>query len=63
MRQWWTNATVDEYVNRSACFIEQYSSYRLQEIDGWVREQPRVILVTDMILATQRSGAFCAQFE
>jgi len=37
MRQWWTNATVDEYVNRSACFIDQYSNYRLVEIDDWVR--------------------------
>jgi predicted metalloendopeptidase len=37
MRQWWTNSTVEEYVNRSTCFIEQYSSYRLEEIDGWVR--------------------------
>jgi predicted metalloendopeptidase len=37
MRQWWTNATVDEYVKRSACYIEQYSSYRLVEIDDWVR--------------------------
>jgi hypothetical protein len=39
MRQWWTNSTVEEYVNRTACFIEQYSNYRLEEIDGWVRPQ------------------------
>jgi predicted metalloendopeptidase len=37
MRQWWTNATVEEYVNRSACFIEQYSNYRVEEIHSWVR--------------------------
>jgi predicted metalloendopeptidase len=43
MRQWWTNATVDEYVNKSACFIEQYSSYRLVEIDGWVRTNLKYI--------------------
>ncbi|KAJ4446787.1 hypothetical protein ANN_13485 [Periplaneta americana] len=36
MRQWWSNTTVEEYVNRTTCFIEQYSNYRLEEIDGWV---------------------------
>ncbi|KAJ9590000.1 hypothetical protein L9F63_016892 [Diploptera punctata] len=36
LRQWWTNSTVEEYVNRTACFIEQYSNYKLQDIDTWV---------------------------
>jgi predicted metalloendopeptidase len=51
MRQWWTNSTVEEYVNRSACFIEQYSSYRVEEIESWVRPQ-RVVVI--MVMSPQR---------
>ncbi|XP_063235515.1 endothelin-converting enzyme homolog isoform X2 [Bacillus rossius redtenbacheri] len=36
MRQWWTNSTIEEYVNRTQCFVEQYSSYRMDEIDASV---------------------------
>lgn len=37
MRQWWSNKTVEEYVNRTVCFINQYSSYYLPEADDHVR--------------------------
>lgn len=32
MRQWWTNNTVTEYVNRTACFVKQYEKYYLTEV-------------------------------
>lgn len=36
MRQWWTNRTIAEYINRTECFIKQYNSYYIQEIDDYV---------------------------
>lgn len=36
MRQWWTNKTISEYINRTGCFINQYSSYYLPEISEYV---------------------------
>ncbi|XP_046397181.1 neprilysin-1-like [Ischnura elegans] len=32
-RQWWTNITIAEYKNRTACFASQYSSYSLPGIN------------------------------
>ncbi|KAG8222297.1 hypothetical protein J437_LFUL001839 [Ladona fulva] len=31
-RQWWSNKTVNEYLNRSSCFVDQYSSYLIPEV-------------------------------
>lgn len=36
MRQWWTNKTINEYINRTECFIKQYDSYYIPEIDDHV---------------------------
>lgn len=33
MVQWWTNRTIAEYVNRTKCFVEQYNSFTIPEID------------------------------
>ncbi|XP_067011967.2 neprilysin-11 [Anabrus simplex] len=33
LRQWWSNKTIAEYVNRTDCFIKQYSSYKLPEVN------------------------------
>ncbi|XP_072153652.1 endothelin-converting enzyme 2 [Bemisia tabaci] len=30
---WWTNKTINEYMNKTECFVEQYSSYYLPEIN------------------------------
>lgn len=37
MRQWWTNKTISEYVDRTECFIKQYDNYYIPEIDEHVR--------------------------
>jgi hypothetical protein len=42
LRQWWTDGTVDGYVKKAACFVEQYSNYRLVEIDDKVRTSSNV---------------------
>lgn len=36
LRQWWTNSTVTEYVNRTACFTKQYGDYYVKEVDEHV---------------------------
>lgn len=36
MRQWWTNRTIAEYINRTKCFIDQYDSYYIPEVDDHV---------------------------
>jgi len=36
MVEWWSNRTIDEYVNRTECFVEQYSRYHLADIDEYV---------------------------
>ncbi|CAO1440505.1 unnamed protein product [Diamesa serratosioi] len=34
--QWWTNRTVEEYVNKTECFIKQYSGYYLPEVSEYI---------------------------
>ncbi|KAG4074705.1 hypothetical protein HA402_008803 [Bradysia odoriphaga] len=36
LRQWWTNKTIHEYVNRTGCFINQYNGYYLPEISEYI---------------------------
>uniref|UniRef100_A0AAG5CRY6 Peptidase M13 C-terminal domain-containing protein n=1 Tax=Anopheles atroparvus TaxID=41427 RepID=A0AAG5CRY6_ANOAO len=36
LKQWWTNKTVQEYVNRSMCFVNQYSRYYIPEADDYI---------------------------
>lgn len=36
MRQWWSNQTIKEYINRTTCFIKQYSDYYLPEVSDYV---------------------------
>lgn len=36
MRQWWTNSTILEYVNRTSCFVKQYGSYYMPEVSEYV---------------------------
>lgn len=40
MRQWWTNRTIAEYINRTKCFIDQYDSYYIEEVDDYVMSLP-----------------------
>lgn len=42
MRQWWTNRTIAEYINRTKCFIEQYDSYYIEEVDDYVISLPSI---------------------
>lgn len=36
MRQWWSNKTITEYINRTDCFIQQYNNYYLPEVNDHV---------------------------
>ncbi|XP_067624877.1 endothelin-converting enzyme homolog [Eurosta solidaginis] len=36
MLQWWSNETIKEYINRTECFVEQYSRYYLDDIDEYI---------------------------
>uniref|UniRef100_A0A182ME88 Peptidase M13 N-terminal domain-containing protein n=1 Tax=Anopheles culicifacies TaxID=139723 RepID=A0A182ME88_9DIPT len=36
LKQWWTNKTVQEYVNRTMCFVKQYSQYYIPEADDYI---------------------------
>lgn len=36
MVEWWSNQTINEYVNRTDCFVEQYSRYYLSDIGEYV---------------------------
>jgi len=35
---WWSNSTVDGYIERSQCFIEQYNNYTVPELEGVMQE-------------------------
>ncbi|XP_058817652.1 uncharacterized protein LOC131680955 [Topomyia yanbarensis] len=39
LKQWWTNGTVREYVNRSSCFVQQYSGYYVAEANDFIDGQ------------------------
>lgn len=43
MRQWWTNRTVAEYVNRTGCFTKQYSEYYVKEVEDNVSAPARFL--------------------
>lgn len=36
MMQWWNNATIRAFRERTQCIIDQYSRYKLDEIDLFV---------------------------
>ncbi|EDW67430.1 neprilysin-1 [Drosophila virilis] len=36
MVEWWSNQTINEYVNRTDCFVEQYSRYYLSDIGEYI---------------------------
>jgi predicted metalloendopeptidase len=36
MMQWWNNVTVRAFRDRAQCIIDQYSKYKLEEVDLYV---------------------------
>ncbi|CAG0895500.1 unnamed protein product [Darwinula stevensoni] len=38
---WWTEATTDAFLERAMCFVEQYNSYKIPELSGFL-EDPHV---------------------
>jgi neprilysin len=34
--QWWNNATIQAFRERAQCIIDQYSSYKLEDIELYV---------------------------
>lgn len=32
MRQWWTNETIGEYMEKTQCFVDHYDSYYEEEV-------------------------------
>ena len=36
MMQWWNNATIRAFRERAQCIIDQYSKYKLDEVDLYV---------------------------
>lgn len=36
MVEWWSNQTIHEYINRTDCFVDQYSHYYLSDIGEYV---------------------------
>ncbi|KAH8417812.1 hypothetical protein KR222_006234 [Zaprionus bogoriensis] len=36
MVEWWSNQTINEYVNRTDCFVDQYSRYYLSDIGEYI---------------------------
>ncbi|XP_026669288.1 neprilysin-1-like, partial [Ceratina calcarata] len=36
MMQWWNNATVKAFRERAQCIVDQYSKYKLQEVDLYI---------------------------
>lgn len=36
MMQWWNNATVRAFRERAQCIVDQYSRYKLQEVNLYI---------------------------
>ncbi|KAH8382417.1 hypothetical protein KR009_003389 [Drosophila setifemur] len=36
MVEWWSNETINEYINRTECFVEQYSRFHLEDVDEYI---------------------------
>ncbi|GAB0092734.1 neprilysin [Sergentomyia squamirostris] len=36
IRQWWSNRTIEEYINRTSCFVKFYSNYFLPEVADYI---------------------------
>lgn len=41
---WWSEETVNSFVNMTKCFIEQYSSYYIEELHEYVSKIILIIL-------------------
>ncbi|CAG2069554.1 unnamed protein product, partial [Timema podura] len=42
LAQWWTSSTTDTYLKKAQCFIDQYNSYRVPELDSLVRREVKM---------------------
>nr|CAD7407056.1 unnamed protein product [Timema cristinae] len=42
LAQWWTSSTTDTYLKKAQCFIDQYNSYRVPELDSMVRREVKM---------------------
>ncbi|XP_037917529.1 endothelin-converting enzyme homolog isoform X2 [Hermetia illucens] len=36
MHQWWSNKTIEEYVNRTSCFVKQYGGYYIPDAEDYI---------------------------
>lgn len=36
MLPWWSNDTIESYINLTQCFVDQYSTYYVSELDEHV---------------------------
>lgn len=39
LREWWNNATLSKFKNRTECFVDQYSKYEILKSGGWKEEK------------------------
>ena len=46
LAQWWSQKTIDTYLEKTQCFIDQYGSFRVPELDAILQKEVTVILKT-----------------
>jgi predicted metalloendopeptidase len=42
LAQWWSKSTIDTYLEKAQCFIEQYGMYRVPELDDLLHTEVMV---------------------
>ncbi|XP_046994653.1 neprilysin-4-like [Schistocerca americana] len=48
LAQWWTEATIQTYIKKSQCFMDQYDAYRVPELDDLLHTIVRMNGVTTL---------------
>jgi hypothetical protein len=63
LAQWWSKSTIDTYLEKAQCFIEQYSMYRVPELDELLHTEVMVSDIFQSILFLRKLRQFARLSE
>ena len=55
LAQWWSRATIDTYLEKAQCFVQQYGMYRVPELDELLHAEVTVCYVSFMLCLTHKN--------
>lgn len=58
LAQWWTDNTVERYLDRAKCFVKQYNSFRVPQLDEMLMKTAFVSHTIEVELLASNNTCF-----